>query len=134
MKGTPKTMQINPAFDDLMGEIHGYLEKKIEFATQSGIKRERIIIDPGLGFGKRLEDNYEIIRRLGELTTFKRPILVGHSRKSFIGNPFNLTPEQRLEGTLGVETLLIKNGASILRVHDVLEAKKVALLIDRIER
>lgn len=134
MKGTPKTMQLNPTYDDLMGEIHHFLEKKIDFVTQTGIKRERIIIDPGFGFGKRLEDNYEIIKRLNELTTFERPILVGHSRKSFIGNPFNLPPEQRLEGTLGVEALLIKNGASIVRVHDVLETKKVALLIDRIER
>ncbi|KPJ74192.1 hypothetical protein AMJ52_01600 [candidate division TA06 bacterium DG_78] len=134
IKGSPKTMQLNPSYDDLMGEIHNFLEKKIDFATQSGVKRERIIIDPGFGFGKRLDDNYEIMRRLNELTTFKRPILVGHSRKSFIGVPFNFTPEQRLEGTLGVEALLIKSGASILRVHDVLEAKRVALLIDRIER
>jgi dihydropteroate synthase len=134
IKGTPKTMQINPEYENVMSEIHAYLEKRIDFAMQSGIKRERIIIDPGLGFGKRLEDNYEIIRRLGELTTLNRPILVGHSRKSFIGNPFNLSPEQRLEGTLGVESLLIKNGASILRVHDVSEAKKVALLINRIEQ
>ena len=134
IKGTPKTMQINPQYDDLMDEVYHYLKQKIDFAVQSGIKRSRIIIDPGFGFGKRLEDNYEIIRRLRELTIFDRPVMVGHSRKSFIGKPFNLDPEQRLEGTLGVEALLIKNGASILRVHDVHEAKKVAMLIDKIER
>ena len=134
IRGAPKTMQINPEYDNLMGDIYDYLEKRVAFATQSGISRDRIIIDPGLGFGKKLEDNYEIIRRLGELTNLNRPILVGHSRKSFIGNPFNLSPEQRLEGSLGVEALLIKNGVSILRVHDVLEAKKVAMLIDKIER
>jgi dihydropteroate synthase len=134
MKGTPKTMQLHPSYGDLMGEIHNFFEKKIDFAIQSGVKKERIIIDPGLGFGKKLEDNYEIIRRLHELTIFKRPILVGPSRKSFIGNPFHLSPEQRLEGTLGVEALLIKNGASIIRVHDVVEAKRVALVIDRITR
>lgn len=134
IKGTPKTMQVQPEYDDLMAEIHHHFKQKIDFAVESGIKQNRIIIDPGLGFGKRLEDNYEIMRRLQELTIFDRPIMVGHSRKSFIGKPFNLDPEERLEGTLGVEALLIKNGASILRVHDVHEAKKVAVLIDKIER
>lgn len=134
IKGKPKTMQENPQYKNLMNEIYDYLKKRIDFALQSGIEKERIIIDPGLGFGKRLENNYEIIERLSELKVFDRPILVGHSRKSFIGKPFNLTPEQRLEGTLGVEALLIKNGASILRVHDVLEAKRVAMLIDKIVR
>jgi dihydropteroate synthase len=134
IKGVPKTMQVRPHYDDLMAEIYQYLSKRIDRAVKAGIKKERIIIDPGLGFGKRLNDNYEIIERLGELSVFNRPIMAGHSRKSFIGKPFNLDPEQRLEGTLGVETLLIKNGASILRVHDVGEAKKVALLIDGIVR
>ena len=134
IKGTPKTMQLNPTYDDLMGEIHNYLHDRIDFALQSGINRESIMIDPGLGFGKGLEDNYEIIRRLNELTLLGRPIVVGHSRKSFIGGPFKLAPEQRLEGTLGVEALLIANGASVVRVHDVQEAKRVAMLIDRISR
>lgn len=134
IKGTPKTMQVNPDYDDLMAEIHHYLKQKIDFAVASGIKKNRIIIDPGLGFGKRLEDNYEIMRRLQELTIFDRPVMAGHSRKSFIGKPFDFDPEERLEGTLGVEALLIKNGVSILRVHDVHESKKVALLIDKIER
>jgi dihydropteroate synthase len=134
MKGKPKTMQRNPKYDDLMREIHRFLETRVNRAVESGIDRERIVIDPGLGFGKRLEDNYVIIRRLGELKDINRPILVGHSRKSFIGKPFKLAPEQRLEGTLGVESLLINNGASILRVHDVFEANRVARLIDLIER
>lgn len=134
MKGKPKTMQRNPQYNDLMSEIQGFLEQRMAYAVESGIDRGRIILDPGLGFGKRLEDNYVIIRRLAELENLNRPILVGHSRKSFIGKPFRLLPEQRLEGSLGVEALLIRNGASILRVHDVLEAKKVAALIDLIER
>ncbi|MEO0128619.1 MAG: dihydropteroate synthase [candidate division WOR-3 bacterium] len=134
IKGTPKTMQINPQYKNLLSEINNYFRERIDFAIQNGIESNRIIIDPGLGFGKRLEDNYEIIERLGELKIFRRPILVGHSRKSFIGNPFNLPPEERLEGTLAVEALLIKNGASIIRVHDVLEAKKVAQLIDKITK
>jgi dihydropteroate synthase len=134
MKGKPKTMQRNPQYNDLMSEIQGFLEQRVTYAVESGIDHGCIILDPGLGFGKRLEDNYVIIRRLAELKNLKRPILVGHSRKSFIGKPFKLLPEQRLEGSLGVEALLIRNGASILRVHDVLEAKKVAALIDLIER
>jgi dihydropteroate synthase len=134
IKGTPKMMQINPQYGNLMQEIKDYLQQRIDFAFDMGIDINRIIIDPGLGFGKRLEDNYEIIERIAELRVFDRPIMVGHSRKSFIGNPFNLTAEERLEGTLGVEALLIKNGASIIRVHDIAEAKKVAQLIDKIVR
>jgi dihydropteroate synthase len=134
MKGTPRTMQRRPSYRDLMGEVHDFFRHAIEVACGNGISRDRIVLDPGLGFGKRLEDNYEIINRLEEFTTLDRPLLVGHSRKSFIGLPFGLTPEHRLEGTLGVEALLIKNGASIIRVHDVGEAKKVAMLIDRITR
>jgi len=134
MKGTPRTMQRRPSYTDLMGEMHDFFKDAIGLACDNGISRERIIIDPGLGFGKRLEDNYEIINRLEEFKVFDRPLLVGHSRKSFIGQPFDLAPEDRLEGTLGVEALLIKNGANIVRVHDVGEAKKVAMLIDRITR
>ncbi len=133
IQGTPKTMQIKPHYDDLMGELHQYFRNKIDHAVQKGVTLERIILDPGLGFGKRLEDNYEIINRLGELAVFKRPILVGHSRKSFVGKPFNIAPEQRLAGTLALEALLIQNGASIVRVHDVAEAKRAALVIDKIK-
>lgn len=134
MKGTPRTMQRRPSYHDLMDEIHDFFRHAMEHACESGISRDRIILDPGLGFGKRIEDNYEIINRLEEFTAFGRPLLAGHSRKSFIGQPFGIAPEDRLEGTLGVEALLIKNGASIIRVHDVGEAKKVAMLIDRITR
>lgn len=134
IQGNPETMQINPQYKNLMSEIKEFLRERIDFAIQNGIDQKRIVIDPGLGFGKKLEHNYEIIERLAELKIFNRPILVGHSRKSFIGNPFNLPPEERLEGTLGVTALLIKNGASIIRVHDVLESKRVAQLIDKIVR
>ena len=134
MQGKPKNMQKNPQYKDLMYQIYTFLQEKIALAVDCGINRECIVIDPGLGFGKRLHDNYTIMKRLAEFKGLNRPIMVGHSRKSFIGKPFKLTPEYRLEGTLAVEALLIKNGASILRVHDVLEAKKVASLIDLIER
>jgi len=134
IKGTPRNMQVNPHYTDLMGELYHYFLKRIDLATREGIEMDRIIIDPGLGFGKRLEDNYEIMNRLNELTSFARPILVGHSRKSFIGKPFNISPEQRLEGSIGLAAILIRNGASILRVHDVSETKRVALLIDRMKQ
>lgn len=134
IKGTPKNMQVKPRYNDLMGEIHDYFKQRIDLALQHGIDKKRMIIDPGLGFGKRLEHNYEIANRLSEFTDFNLPILVGHSRKSFIGKPFDIPPEQRLEGTLGFATILIRNGANILRVHDVLPAKKVAMLIDRVKQ
>jgi dihydropteroate synthase len=132
IKGRPKIMQKKPHYDDLMDDLHQYFLRKIDQVLERGIEKERIIIDPGFGFGKRLDDNYEIINRLKEFSLFERPILVGHSRKSFVGKPFNVVPENRLEGTLALESLLIQNGASILRVHDVLEAKRAALLIDRV--
>ncbi|MDH4211760.1 MAG: dihydropteroate synthase [candidate division WOR-3 bacterium] len=134
MKGKPRTMQRNPQYKDLMREIYNFLQERIDHAVESGIDRDRIVIDPGLGFGKLLADNYVIIRRLAELRQLGRPVLVGHSRKSFVGNPFGLSPENRLEGTLGIQSLLIQNGASILRVHDVMEAKRVASIIDLITR
>ncbi len=134
MKGKPRTMQKRPRYRDLMAEVFSFLKQRIDDAVEHGIARESIVVDPGLGFGKSLKDNYQIIERLGEFRALERPIAVGHSRKSFVGVPFGLSPEQRLEGSLGLSALLIKNGASLLRVHDVVETKKVALLIDRVFR
>lgn len=131
MKGRPRTMQRNPHYADVMAEIHRFFAERLTYARARGIAEDRLIIDPGLGFGKRLEDNYEIINRLAEFQSHGRPILVGHSRKSFIGAPDGLPPEERLYGTVAVTTLLINNGASILRVHDVAAAKQAARLIDR---
>lgn len=134
MRGRPKTMQKNVIYINIMATLHEFFKERLSFAEKSGISADRIIIDPGLGFGKRLRDNYEIINRLSELTVFNRPLLVGHSRKSFIGKPFRLPPEKRLAGSLSVQALLIAHGASIIRVHDVLEAVHAARLIDRIQR
>lgn len=132
IKGRPKTMQKNPYYDDLVGEIFSYLEKGLAIAQKGGISSEKTIIDPGIGFGKRLEDNYEILRRLKELKSLGRPILVGPSRKSFIGLTLNLPVEERLEGSLAASVLAITQGANILRVHDVKETKRVAVLTDKI--
>ncbi len=132
MRGRPKTMQVDVSYTNVMSTLHDYFQERLRHAAEAGIALERLVIDPGLGFGKRLRDNYEIINRLPELTSFNRPILAGHSRKSFIGKPFRLPPEARLSGTLAVQALLIAGGASILRVHDVREAKRAARLLDRI--
>lgn len=132
IKGRPKTMQKNPQYKDLMGEIYHYLKERIEFAQREGIKEERIIIDPGIGFGKRLEDNYEIIRRLKELKGLGKPILLGPSRKSFIGLTLNLPVEERLEGSLSACVLATINGVNILRVHDVKETKRAVKMAEAI--
>ncbi len=132
MKGNPKTMQRKPKYGNLMAEIYSFLKNRMLAAIDDGIDQENIVIDPGLGFGKTLDQNYQLIERMGELKSLARPILAGHSRKSFIGIPFKLSPDERLEGSLGLSALLINNGVNILRVHDVGETKKVVRLIDRI--
>jgi len=132
IKGKPRTMQKNPKYDSLMDEVSNSLKKSIDFAINLGVKREKIIIDPGIGFGKTTDHNLELIKRLGELKTLGRPILIGPSRKSFIGNVLRLPVNERLMGTAAAVTLAIKNGAHIVRVHDVKKIKEVVKLTDSI--
>jgi dihydropteroate synthase len=132
IKGTPKNMQDNPFYENLIQEISDYLKESIELAENSGIDEEKIIIDPGIGFGKRLEDNLEIIKNLQKLTSLRKPILVGLSRKSFIGKVLDLPLAERMEGSLAALAVAICNGANILRVHDVKESKRVARMVDAI--
>jgi len=138
MKGTPQNMQKNPHYDDTMAEITKFLHERAEYAMAKGIDEKNIILDPGIGFGKRtgegIEDNCEIIARLAELKSLGFPVLVGASRKTFIGNLSNTRVEERLEGSLGAEAMAIANGADILRVHDVKETKRMAMVVDRIVR
>jgi dihydropteroate synthase len=134
IKGTPKNMQKNPTYRALIPEIMDYLREGIAIARNAGIPDERIIIDPGIGFGKTVEHNLEIIRRLNEFTGFEKPILLGPSRKSFIGNLLDgLPPEERLEGTAAAVAIGIFNGANIVRVHDVKEMVRVARIADGIK-
>ena len=119
MQGNPRIMQKNPHYDSLIDEIIEYLDKSIERAVEAGIDREKIIIDPGIGFGKTLEHNLEILKRLKELKVLGRPVMVGPSRKSFIGKILNLEPQERIFGTVPACVLAVENGANILRVHDV---------------
>ena len=134
IKGTPKNMQENPYYDDVMKEISFYLKESITIAKDSGIEEDKIIIDPGIGFGKRLEDNLDILKNLSMLKSLGKPILVGPSRKSFIGKVLDLPPEERLEGSLGALAVAILNGANLVRVHDVKESSRVAKLVDAIKR
>ncbi|MDI6851603.1 MAG: dihydropteroate synthase [bacterium] len=120
MKGTPKDMQINPTYTNVIGEITGFLQRQANYAMQRGISSDKIIIDPGIGFGKKLEHNLEILKKIDEFKKTGFPLLVGHSRKSMIGMLLgNVPPDERLYGTLGVSAYLILKGVNIIRVHDV---------------
>jgi dihydropteroate synthase len=135
IKGTPRDMQKNPTYDDVIGEITHYLRQRILEAVQAGVDERMIIIDPGIGFGKAVRHNLEILRRLGELRSLGRPILVGVSRKSTIGQVLGgLPPEERLEGTAAAVAISIAGGASMVRVHDVKEMVRVARMTDAILR
>lgn len=134
MRGTPSTMQQNTEYKDIMSEIVEFFRERIEFAVKNGIKEDKIIIDPGIGFGKSIEGNFLIIKRLEELKTLKKPVLIGLSRKSFIGKVLNLDIEQRLSGTIAMNMISLLNGADIIRVHDVKEAVEQKKLLHKYYR
>ncbi len=119
IKGTPKTMQINPQYDDVIKEIKNYFYERLDFLTKKGINFEKIIIDPGLGFGKTFQHNIEIIRKIEEFMELERPILLGPSRKSFIGEIIKKPPKERDAGTAGFAVYSFLKGVHILRVHNV---------------
>jgi dihydropteroate synthase len=132
MQGTPQTMQIHPQYQNVISDIINYLKNVILNAINAGVKEEQIIIDPGIGFGKNSEHNLTILRQLSEFLQLHRPILVGVSRKSFIGNILNLPVEDRIEGTAAAVAIVILNGAKIVRVHDVKEMVRVVKVADAI--
>lgn len=132
IKGTPQDMQQNPTYENLLDEIYLHLEKQVQVALQAGIPRRHIFIDPGLGFGKSYQDNYALLRRLPELRGLGCPILVGPSRKAFVGKPLDLPPEERLEGTAAAVTSAVLNGAQVVRVHDVEKMRRVVQIADLI--
>jgi dihydropteroate synthase len=119
MQGTPLTMQQAPHYDDVVGEIAAFLGDRISVAEAAGVPRERLIVDPGIGFGKTLDHNLEILRRQADLLGLGRPLLLGFSRKAFLGAVLGLPPDERLEGTIAAAVLSVERGAHILRVHDV---------------
>ena len=125
MKGSPSTMQENPVYDDLMTEIKGFLEERINFCLRAGKNRESLIIDPGFGFGKTLRHNILLLKNIEQLKYLKVPICIGISRKSFIGKITNKTINERLYGSLGATLIALQNGANIIRTHDVGPTKDI---------
>jgi dihydropteroate synthase len=119
MLGEPRTMQEDPTYDDVVDDVKAFLAERIEFATAEGIEEERIWVDPGIGFGKTVEHNLELLRRLGELAELGRPIVVGTSRKSFIDKLSGAPVDRRLGGTIASSVVALASGAEVLRVHDV---------------
>ena len=119
MQGTPLTMQKNPSYENVLNEICGFLAVSIKIAETAEIFPDQIAIDPGIGFGKTQKHNLEILKNLEILLELKKPILLGVSRKSFIGNILNLPAEERLEGSLAATVMGVVKGASIIRTHDV---------------
>ena len=132
MLGTPRTMQDDPVYDDVVDDVKAFLAERIEFALAAGVSEERIWIDPGIGFGKTLGHNVELLRRLGELGELGRPSCVGTSRKSFIGKITGREVDERVGGTIASNVVALANGAEVFRVHDVRpvrEALQVAAAI-----
>jgi dihydropteroate synthase len=119
MLGDPRTMQEDPRYEDVVSDVRSFLEERLAFAVREGIAEQRIWLDPGIGFGKTLEHNLELLRRLDEIVAIGRPVLVGASRKRFIGALTGRPEEDRLAGSVVAAVIAFERGASMLRVHDV---------------
>jgi dihydropteroate synthase len=130
MLGTPETMQNNPRYDDVVSNIWNFLEERMNFAVARGVAPEQIVLDPGIGFGKTDEHNLALLKGIPQLTAAGRPVLVGASRKSFIGRVTGGGPDDRLAGSLAIAAFAVLRGAHILRVHDVKESCDAVRLVD----
>ena len=134
MKGTPSDMQVHPRYDDVASEIITFLKNAMEQAVSSGVQRERIIVDPGIGFGKTFDHNLEILKELGRFQRLDAPILVGSSRKAFIGRILDKEAHERDTGTMATVAAAVMNGVHIVRVHNVKQAVETVKVIDAIKR
>jgi len=121
MLGEPRTMQDDPRYEDVVADVKAFLEERLQFAVGEGIPEERVWLDPGIGFGKTLDHNLELLRRLDEIVAIGRPVVVGTSRKSFLGKLSGRPEKERLPGTIATNVLALTRGASVFRVHDVAE-------------
>jgi dihydropteroate synthase len=130
MKGTPRTMQKDPRYEDVVADICRFFRKTLNYALSGGIPRDNILLDPGIGFGKKPEHNVEILRRLDEFRSLGCPLVIGTSRKSFIGHYLNRRADERLAGTAATVAAAVLRGADIVRVHDVREMSDVARMAD----
>ena len=122
MLGEPRTMQADPRYDDVVSDVKAFLEERLAFAVAEGVPEERVWLDPGIGFGKTLDHNLELVRRLDEIVAIGRPVVLGASRKSFLGKLTGRTERERVAATVAVNVLGLERGASVFRVHDVAEA------------
>jgi dihydropteroate synthase len=132
MQGTPRTMQAEPYYNHVLREVQDFLTTQVRLAVEAGVERENIIIDPGIGFGKTLDHNLALLRGLPALASVGQPLLVGASRKTFIGKILGVEPEERLEGSLAAAIAAVFGGAHIIRVHDVKETRKAIRVADAI--
>jgi len=132
MRGTPETMQSDIHYDDLIGDISNVLLKAVDKAASCGVSKDRIILDPGIGFGKTVENNFSILKNISLFKKLGFPMIIGASRKSFIGKTFNLPVEERLEGSLAAAMYAILQGVNIVRVHDVLPTVRILRMIEKI--
>ncbi len=132
MQGTPQTMQAEPRYHDVLREVGDFLATRVKFSVEAGVERENIIIDPGIGFGKTLDHNLTLLRGLPALASIGQPLLVGASRKTFIGKLLGVEPQERLEGSLAAAIAAVFGGAHILRVHDVEETRRAIRVADAI--
>lgn len=132
MKGKPKNMQDNPLYKSLINDIKNYLLERVNFAISKGVDSKKIIIDPGIGFGKTVENNFEIINNLEQFVEMKLPVLLGASRKSFIGVTLNLPEKERMEGSIATNIIGLQKGAKIFRVHDVVETNRAMVIANKI--
>jgi len=119
MRGEPRSMQHNPVYDDVVSDVKAFLEERLSAAVAAGVAEERIMLDPGIGFGKTVDHNLELLRRLDELVALGRPIVIGTSRKSFLGHITGREAVDRLPGTIATNVLALERGAAVFRVHDV---------------
>ncbi len=136
MRGQPKTMQIDTHYKNLIGEILEFFEERMAYALSRGVPREAIILDPGIGFGKSLEEGHNLIllKQLRKFRALGQPVMVGTSRKAFIGRILNLPPDEREEGTMATVAVAIQNGANLIRVHEVKRVRRVVQVVDAILR
>ena len=132
MQGEPRTMQRNPSYRDVVDDVRAFLERQLELAVREGLSERRILIDPGIGFGKTVAHNLELIRRLGELRRLGRPIVIGTSRKTFIGKLTGREVTDRLGGTVASNVLALRTGADVFRVHDVAELRQALAVAEAI--
>ena len=132
INGKPKTMQKNISYSNLISDMKSFFINQCNYAIKSGIKERNIIIDPGIGFGKTFDHNFTLLKRLSEFKDLGYPLLIGPSRKAFIGDVLNLPPNERIEGTIATIVAGVLNGANIIRVHDVKEVKRATMITEKI--